>query len=477
MWNKETDVVVVGLGGAGAAASITAHDAGVSVIALEKGEHGGGNTRLAGGTIREFLDVDKAVRFFDAILTDVDQDMNRAFVEEGSRNAKWVEELGGNLERAVAGRFPPAPHVIWPYLDGADGIGGRWRVKGESSVGGVNLWAVLRQSIEKRGIEVAYRTGAKRLITDDNKRVIGVAAEGPGGEIRIKARRGVVLACGGFQYDQEMQRNFLGLAYYAQGCLGNTGDGIRMALELGADLWHMTGVSCGIGYKFPDFDMPMGIGIRTSEYIYVDQHGKRFMDEADIDVHAMAFEFNHFDHKTLTHPRIPSYLIFDETTRQAGRLIGWCPGEAMDYYTWSQDNMVEIEKGWIKTAPTIRELAPLVSLKPETLQETVSAYNLCCAGGYDPVFNRVQETLSPINKPPFYAVEVWPCLLNTQGGPKRNNKAQVIDVNGDAIRGLYSAGELGSIFNTVYPGAGNISECLSFGRIAGRNAAKEEPAT
>jgi succinate dehydrogenase/fumarate reductase flavoprotein subunit len=96
---------------------------------------------------------------------------------------------------------------------------------------------------------------------------------------------------------------------------------------------------------------------------------------------------------------------------------------------------------------------------------------------YDPVFHRRQETLSSITKSPFYAVEVWPCLLNTQGGPKRNGKAQVIDANGKPIKALYSAGELGSIFNTVYPGAGNISECLSFGRIAGRNAAKEEPAT
>lgn len=476
MWDKEVDVVVVGFGGAGASAAVEAHDAGAKVILLEKDDHGGGNTRLAGGTIREFLDNDKAVKFFDAIMTDVSDDMKRAFVEEGAKNADWVKEQGGELERAVAGRFPPAPHVIWPYLEGADGIGGRWRVKGDNSVGGVNLWGVLEKSVKKRGIEVLFKTGAKKLITNADKKVVGLIADGPKGEIRIKAHRAVVLTCGGFQYNREMQRNFLGLDYYAQGCPGNTGDGIRMSQELGADLWHMTGVSCGIGYKFSDFDLPMGIGIRTSEYIYVDQSGNRFMDEADIDVHAMAFEFNHFDHKTLTFPRIPSYLIFDETTQQAGRLIGWCPGEAMDHYTWSQDNSTEIERGWIKTAPTIRELAPLVGLKPETLQKSISNYNMCCVGGYDPVFHRRQETLSAITKPPFYAVEVWPCLLNTQGGPKRNDKAQVLDVNGDAIKGLYSAGELGSIFNTVYPGAGNISECLSFGRIAGRNAAKEEPA-
>ena len=475
MWNKEADVVVVGYGGAGASAAITAHDAGVNVIVLEKGERGGGNTRLAGGTIREFLDVKKAVKYFDAILKDVSEEMKKAFVEEGARNAEWMKELGGELERGEAGRFPPAPHVIWPHLEGADGIGGRWKVKGSSTVGGVNLWAVLEQSVKKRAIEVLFKAGAKKLITNERKEIIGLLADSPNGEIRIKARRAVVLACGGFEYNAEMQRNYLGLDYYAQGCLGNTGDGVRMAQELGADLWHMSGISCGIGYKFPEFDMPMGIGIRTGEYIYVDQHGKRFMDEADIDVHAMAFEFSYFDHKTLTYPRIPSYLIFDETTRRAGRLIGWCPGAAMDYYEWSKDNSAEIERGWIKTAQTIRDLAPQIGLKPEVLQETVSTYNMYCVGGYDPEFSRRQETLSPINKPPFYGVAVWPCLLNTQGGPKRNAKAQVLDVNGEPIKRLYSAGELGSIFNMLYPGAGNVSECLSFGRIAGRNAAKEEP--
>jgi succinate dehydrogenase/fumarate reductase flavoprotein subunit len=78
-------------------------------------------------------------------------------------------------------------------------------------------------------------------------------------------------------------------------------------------------------------------------------------------------------------------------------------------------------------------------------------------------------------KPPFYAVEVYPCLLNTQGGPKRNEKAQILDTNGKIIRRLYSAGELGSMFNILYPGAGNVSECLAYGRIAGRNAAAEKP--
>ncbi|MDD5701928.1 MAG: FAD-dependent oxidoreductase [Dehalococcoidales bacterium] len=479
MWNEVTDVIVAGYGGAGAAAAIAAHDAGARVIVLEKSDRQGGNTRLAGGTLREFLDTEKAIDYFGAILDNtVSREVTKAFIEESAKNPEWVIGLGGELEHAEAGpqKFPPSPHVIWPHLPGADGVGGRWLIKGKLKPGGSNLCAVLEQAVNKRGIKVLFHTPARKLITDESKRVIGVVADSPQGEIRIKAERGVILTCGGFQYNEEMQLNYLGLKYYAQGCKGNTGDGIKMALEVGADLWHMRGLSCGIGYKFPEFDIPMGIGVRTPGYIYVDQTGKRFIDETGVDVHAMAFEFSYLDHKTLTYPRLPAYIIFDENTRSHSPLIGGCPGAIMDYYTWSDDNMAEIEKGWIKTAPTIRELAPKIGLREETLQETVSRYNMYCVGGYDPDFGRRQETFGTgITKPPFYAIGVWPCLLNTQGGPKRNEKAQVLDTNNQPIKGLYSAGELGSIFNMLYPGAGNISECMSFGRIAGRNAANEKP--
>jgi succinate dehydrogenase/fumarate reductase flavoprotein subunit len=189
----------------------------------------------------------------------------------------------------------------------------------------------------------------------------------------------------------------------------------------------------------------------------------------------MAFEFSYLDYKTLTYPRIPAYIIFDETVRQDGPLIGMYPGLMADYYHWSEDNSAEIEKGWIKRSSTIRELALQIGLRAEKLQETVSIYNISCAGGYDLDFGRRQETLSPIVKPPFYAIAVWPCLLNTQGGPKRNSRAQVLNIEGKPIKRLYSAGELGSIFSVVYPGAGNISECLAFGRIAGRNVVGEKP--
>jgi succinate dehydrogenase/fumarate reductase flavoprotein subunit len=473
---EEADVIVVGYGGAGATAAIAAHDAGAKVILLEKAEIAGGNTRLSGGTLREFYDTKKAAGYFQALLDQtVSRAVVRAFIDETDKNPDWMRGLGAKLEHSSEGpqRFPPSPHVVWPFLPGSEGMGGRWNILGKSRVGGTNLMAVLTNAVDLRGIKVLYKTAAKKLITNTSKEVTGVIADGPDGEIQVKAHKGVILTCGGFQYNEDMQLNFLGFKLMSQGCKGNTGDGITMCQELGADVWHMRGVSCGIGYKFPEFEMPMGIGIRTPQYIYVDQDGRRFLDETGVDVHAMAFDFTYLDHKTLKYPRIPANLIFDDTTCSNSPLIGGCPGAIMDHYQWSSDNKAEVAKGWIKTAPTIRELAPKIGLRPDQLQETVSRYNMYCIGGYDPDFNRRQETMAPITKPPFYAVEVWPCLLNTQGGPKRNEKAQILDTTGKAIKRLYSAGELGSMFNMLYPGAGNVSECLAYGRIAGRNAAAE----
>jgi succinate dehydrogenase/fumarate reductase flavoprotein subunit len=175
----------------------------------------------------------------------------------------------------------------------------------------------------------------------------------------------------------------------------------------------------------------------------------------------------------MEYPRWPSHTVFDETTRASGPITtneGWTRYS----YLWSNDNLAEIEKGWIKKADTIKELAGQIGVDPGKLEETIATYNRYCADKCDPDFERPAETLQPIETPPFYAIATYPALLNTQGGPKHNMHAQVVDVYGQPIKRLYKAGEIGSMFGTFYPGAGNLSECMAFGRIAGRNAAQEK---
>jgi succinate dehydrogenase/fumarate reductase flavoprotein subunit len=152
--------------------------------------------------------------------------------------------------------------------------------------------------------------------------------------------------------------------------------------------------------------------------------------------------------------------------------MGW--HRLVEPYIWSKDNSAEIEKGWIKKADTISELAEKIGRDPKVLEETVSRYNRYCEAGEDPDFGREAKLLLPIKTPPYYAMEQTPAVLNTQGGPRRNKHAQIVDPNGDPIPRLYSAGELGSIYGNCYNGGGNNGENMAFGQIAGRNAAAEK---
>jgi succinate dehydrogenase/fumarate reductase flavoprotein subunit len=480
MWHKEADVVVVGYGGAGATAAITAHDAGAKVILLEKNPEGGGNTQYSGGTIREYLDIEKAATYLENIsFGTVGRDMIEVLVAECIKNPEWVKGLGADIERAECLGFPDAPHVIFPHLPGADGVGGRFHVKSETGSGfGGSIWGVLCRGVEQRNIEILFNTPAKRLVRDENRDIIGVVADSLDGEIQVKARRAVILTCGGFEFNYAMQDQYLAFRYGALGNPGNTGDGIRIAQEVGADLWHMTGIAGTLGYDIPEIEAPVCQRMTVGGYIYVDQTGHRFVDETGTDAHAFHMSFSQLDFKSLTYPRYPSYTVFDEDTRRAGPIAAsssMLMGRWTNFYTWSDDNLAEIEKGWIKKGDAIADLAREIGIRPEALQETISRYNIYCIGGYDPEFGRPPHHLIPIIRPPFYAIPTRPVLINTQGGPKRNSRAEIIDINGEPIRRLYSAGELGSIWGIIYPGAGNISEALAFGRIAGRNAAAEAP--
>jgi succinate dehydrogenase/fumarate reductase flavoprotein subunit len=334
---------------------------------------------------------------------------------------------------------------------------------------------VLSRNVAAKNIPVLYSCAGKQLLVEKNEGATGLIALASDREVKIRARRGVILSCGGFEYDRSMHLNYLGQNYFGLCNPGNTGDGIRMAGEIGADLWHMSAVAATFGYKFPEFEFGIRHFMPYAGFIYVDQMGKRFMDETGTDVHAMWAPTSYIDMKTLQRTRIPSYAIFDEDTRTRGAVARTDRGKVSDVYQWSSDNSVEIRKGWIQAAEDISDLASRIHIRPDQLQMTVSQYNLQCIGGYDPEFGRSPNTLIPLGRPPYYAIAIWPCLYNTQGGPKRNDQAQVLDVWGRPIKRLYSAGELGSLWYRNYPGGGNVSEALAFGRIAGRKAAGEPP--
>ncbi|MFC1869989.1 FAD-binding protein, partial [Chloroflexota bacterium] len=209
-------------------------------------------------------------------------------------------------------------------------------------------------------------------------------------------------------------------------------------------------------------------------YIMVDRYGRRFTRE-EHKRHSLYYEFALYDSQKQEHPRIPSYWLFDRRRIEAGPLPRMWSGP-MQYrlYPWSQDNSEELKKGYIIQADDIEKLAQKLHMEPSVLKKTWQDYNLYCERKEDPEFHRSPQHLVPLDEPPFFAVKLWPGGPNTQGGPRHNHRAQVLNADNEPIPGLYAAGEFGSMYGMLYPASGgNIAECIAFGRIAGENAAGE----
>jgi succinate dehydrogenase/fumarate reductase flavoprotein subunit len=467
-WDEETEVLAIGYGGAGAVAAIAAHDAGARVLIVEKMEKGGGNTNISIGGFLSFKDLAGGLRYLESLCSRVfrivDPEMVRVYAEECMKNREWFESRGARTHVYGGAAFPQLP--------GAESIEKRM-ITGANSVEENSFWKFLRSQVESRQVPIWHSSPAEDLLTDANGAVTGAVVRKGGKKLAVKAGRAVILTCGGFEYDDWLKSNYLkGSPYYSLGSPGNTGDGVRMAQRVGADLWHMAGISCPVGFKAPEFEAAFIVKPPSNRYLFVDQNGRRFVSETDI--HAYNFLVDIFDPHTLTFPRIPCFLLFDQTARETGAMAVPALGYNRGRYSWSRDNGAEISRGWIVPGGTPRELAEKIGVSPAALENTLREYNHGCKNGVD-ALGRPKDKLVALGPGPYYAMKLWPCLLNTQGGPRRNERAQVLYPDGTPIPRLYSAGELGSLFGLLYQGAGNLGECLAFGRIAGREAAARIP--
>lgn len=484
-WDKESDVVIIGFGGAGAAAAIAAKDAGSKVLVLEKLDKGGGNSAVSAGAMAIPDDLKKGIDYMQAQTfgTVDDPEMIKTFVQALMGLPGWLRELGADIKFNPP--LPGLPASYFPKLPGADSITGRWRIN--PGLTGQALWQFILGQVTKRKIEILYNTPVQRLVQNPTTGEIqGVIAKTAKGTSYIKARKAVVICCGGYENNAAMKAfyNFPGVPIFPNGSPGNTGDGFKMVSEVGAQIWHTYSFEwSGFGLKKPSESL--GVGIHTmltpkAPFIFSNKAGKRFQNEAKSITHTHeTLPVTHFSHDMPGYPNIPFFAIFDETMRTAGP-VAQMKGEygyaiVHKVYDWSKDNQAEIDKGWIIKGNTLRELAEKVGIDPTALEDTVARYNKYCEAGDDPEFKRVKRTLVPLKTPPFYAAEICLLMLNTMGGAKRNSKAQVLDYDNKPIPRLYSAGEFGSIFGIIYQGGQNLPEAYSFGRIAGLNAAALKP--
>lgn len=488
--DKTADLVVVGLGGAGACAAIEAARLGRSVIVLEKTASGGGNTAVSAGNFIIPEDADKAYAYlsetFALGLSEMDPEAVRRFCEEAVKTREFFRAVAPEAELVVSG------HANFTKLPHAETIT-KYSVKGPAT-GGVNLFAVLKGALERLGVEVLYETPAQELLIVHDAQgaavVTGVEArDRTGRRLLIGARCGVVLASGGYECDPESLDAFCqGAPLLSLGTPANTGDGLRMAQSVNAALWHMRAYSCPLGMRVEGLGSAIPFHPSMAGFIWVDRNARRFANEADVDLHACLYSVNHFDPVAHCYPAIPCWAIFDERARLSGGITHQRFGYAavIEGYAWSRDSSREIAAGIVSKAETIRDLAAVIGLDAAALEASVARWNGFVRAGCDADFGRrmqrpagEKETIAGlgsrrlsdvIETGPFYAVALYPALLNTQGGPRRSARAEVLDRAGRPIAGLYAAGELGSLWGTVYQGSSNVAECLAYGRIAAREA-------
>lgn len=481
-WNAQADVVVIGYGGAGAAAAITAAELGASVILLEKAPQGneGGNTRVAAQGYLNPSSPDLAETYLNALCGPypVPEDIARVWAEEMCKNNDWFKTIGGDPQEH---QLPPEG-IEFPELPGSECV---HKYHHGNILGYSKTWEALARAVASRDIEVLYECPARHLIQGGETRSIcGVQAESNGRVFNVLARKAVILTCGGFENNQEMIRNFLPNlpCCYTSGTPYNEGDGVRMGMEVGAELWHMNNFAGPtMALKVPDYPTTFSlIPLHFSHepkgaMVVVGPDGKRFTDEKYKNRHGKVF--NSGTWLALRMP-LPMYMIFDHALFSSGPLHsgkpthGWT--QIMGNYEWSADNKLELSKGWIKSASSLTKLEHMLGLPDGSVSGTVIRWNELCADGRDVDFGR-KKMLSPFGDGPYYAIELSPSMLNTQGGPRRNALAQVVRPGGEPVPRLYSAGELGSIYSYLYQGTGNIGECFAFGRIAARNAVAELP--
>ena len=464
-WDKEADVVVVGGGGTGIVAAIEAAEAGSSVLVLEKAAVVGGTTSLSGAVIQasntEYqraagIEGDTPEKHYQYWITaaegQADPVLVKVLADNAPGNIQWLVDHG--VEYAAVYPVDPIATVDEELMVARIHIPGPPGSQPAPGAGEKYHISILYPVAQDKGVEFMLETPGTGLVRDPEKGVIGVRAESGGEEIYVKARKAVILATSSFDHDEEMARAFSLQQLWAMqtGMVAtvptDTGDGIKMAMEVGADLAGMGGT---IGVPMP------GIGGAAAPGIWVNKYGQRFVNEAGHYAFKSRAVFNQVEHI--------AWAVFDEKVKEQG-------GAALG---WSEDLSEEIASGVVKTGDTLRALAQAIGVNGAELEATVEKWNADVADGEDTLFGTATG-LQAIDKAPYYASQMYEWNLGSHGGVRINTDARVMDVHGEAIPRLYAGGmAAGGLVGPYYPGSGTaVAATVCFGRIAAQNAAAEE---
>jgi len=475
------DLVVVGCGVAGLSTAVSASESGLSVAVIERApfEERGGNTRWTEALMRMKNEEQVADDFEEHFSANSGFNLDPSLVQEAilpnesrSQIVRGLSFTDPELIFTLADKAPES--LAWLKKFGIKFSDMPTYLITQSTTrimpvgGGLALVEALGKAAEDNGVKFFYETTANKLILNDSGEVSGVeVTDGQG--TRKKLHGHVMLACGGFEGNQEMQAHYLGnrsrfIRPVARGGYYNKGEGIRMALAVGAapcgdfSEYHAEPIDPRSGVSEPIvFVFPYGI--------LVDKNGERFIDEASNTV--------------------------DAVYEQVARDISEMPG-GVAYCIC--DSKLDLVPNWQRTvrsdqppivADSLEELAGKLGIRAENLKATVEKFNSCTRPGeFKPL---VKDGVSTVNldppksnwalaldKPPYRAWPISSANCFTFGGLRCNSKAQVLDADGKPIRGLYAAGETMGLYYGRYTGATSVLRGLVFGKIAGKHAAESK---
>lgn len=477
-WDEEADVVIVGCGGCGSAAAVSAAENGASVIVLEASTTVGGSAVLCAGSfvaagtnmqkdagiednvdlylqdVRGFLGDDAIERVGD------DWKLFELQAQEGAATVDWLADMGVQFNGPLPYPLHSAQrlHVLTPTA-------GEWP-------------RVLQPKMEELGVQIRFKTAADQLVTDEDGRVVGVMAGGKA----YGARKGVLIAAGGMDANAEMKKKFYpnAIAGIAAANGYNDGSGYLLAQMVGADLTDLTDATSNLMRTTapgPDAGITqkqkwMPYGLSNAGAILVNSAGARFCDE-ELSVKELIPLCE-------AQPDRQCWMVYDENVARNFRDfpnmivsslagVGW--GTVEDF----------IDRGGIVVGDTIEEAAEKAGIDPNGLAAQIETWNRSCAAGEDPDCGRTsfgREEAGTLNAglaaPPFYihgpihaeCNQSWASLAITEN-------FEVKDVCGKVIPGLYSGGQMGHGLSPIAGGGHGGTMCWAFtsGRLAGRHIA------
>ena len=553
-WDTTVDLVIIGSGGGGMVAALTAADAGTSALVLEKQERLGGSTCMSGGILwvpnNPVMRADgvadsyeDAMAHFEAVVGDVGPassfDRRHAFLTAGPEMVSFLQEQGVRFaycpgysdyySSAKGGHdngrgIEPIPfdgHVLGEWLDklqpglaqslglavmtnearslshynrsvGAFTVSARVVIRTYAArlrhqallTNGASLIAQMLTIALGRGVQVWTESPLEDLIVEEG-RVVGVRAVRAGNPVLVRARKGVLLASGGFAQNPEMREQFGGdqpnRARWSIANPGDTGEVIRTAIRHGAktdfmdEAWWLPSPRTG---RFGQSTLDQAR--QRPRTIYVDAAGHRFVNESNSYMEVGKAMYA----RDKTSKAVPCWLIFDDRYRKRYAHQRSSPGRFPRQL---------LESGMLKQAWTLKDLSQLCGIDPSGLAETVERFNGHATRGVDPDYGRgesaynralgdpnhkVHPCLGPIDEPPYYAVQVVPGDIGTCGGVLTNADAQVMGHDDRPIEGLYATGNgTATVMGRHYLGPGaSIANTMVFGYVAARHATGESSA-